>query len=155
MHHLDVGGGGGNGGGGSYHGPGRRKRDKNSPRRNKGGRRRGGGNAAAASAAAGESSSDPPSHEGSVGTITPPAEFELMSLEDRAYWLGAVCGVMSVTSRRLCSRSTRCPVHSDAQRREVRIKWLGGGGGGQQQQQQQHQDATAAAAEDAHVDIDR
>jgi SAGA-associated factor 11 len=121
-----------------YQGPGRRKRDKNSPRRNKGGRSKGGGNGGHSSA------SEPTSHEGSVGTITPPTDFDLLTLEERSYWLSNVCGVLSVTSRKICSRSTRCPVHSDAQRREVRIKWLGGGAS-------HHSDV----AEDTHVDIDR
>ena len=46
------------------------------------------------------------------------------------------------------SRSTRCPVHSDAQRKEVRLKWLGGG-----VVEDEHHDPLQP--EDTHVDIDR
>eukprot|EP00095_Tigriopus_kingsejongensis_P001546 snap_masked-scaffold424_size175595-processed-gene-0.21 protein:Tk01546 transcript:snap_masked-scaffold424_size175595-processed-gene-0.21-mRNA-1 annotation:"ataxin-7-like protein 3-like isoform x4" len=71
------------------------------------------------------------------GTITPPAHYDQLTIEERSHWLSTICGVISSTSRKICTRSTRCPVHTDAQRREIRIRWLS-----------QHPD------EDSHVDID-
>merc|ERR1719229_1158452 len=136
---------------GLYHGPGRGKRDRNSPRRTKGRNKNNGGQT---------SSGEPSSHEGSAGTITPPTDLDLLSHEERAYWLAAICGVMSVTSRKICSRSTRCPVHSDAQRKEVRLKWLGGDQPGVSAG---HKSSSAVGEddfhdplqpEDTHVDID-
>ena len=53
------------------------------------------------------SSGEPSSHEGSAGTITPPTDLDLLSLEERTYWLSHICGVMSVTSRKICSRLDR------------------------------------------------
>ena len=38
--------------------------------------------------------------------------------------LTTICGVPG--NSKLCTRSTRCPAHTDVQRREVRLKWLGG-----------------------------
>ena len=38
--------------------------------------------------------------------------------------LTTICGVSG--SNKLCTRSLRCPAHTDFQRREVRLKWLGG-----------------------------
>ena len=35
-----------------------------------------------------------------------------------------ICGVLGNT--KVCTRSLRCPAHTDVQRREVRLKWLGG-----------------------------
>jgi hypothetical protein len=72
------------------------------------------------------------------GTITPPAHFDQLSQEDRLHWLSTVCGVLS-SSRKICTRSTRCPIHTDLQRREARIRWL----------------SHAPGEEDSHVDIDR
>ena len=103
----------------------RRKRDKNSPRRtiSSGGRK---------SKSSGEST---PTQE--VGAVTPPNSYDVLTPEERQQWLATICGVVSMTSRKICSRSTRCPVHSDAQRREVRARWLDGFG-----------------LEESHVDID-
>ena len=58
------------------------------------------------------------------------------------------------------TRSTRCPVHSDAQRKEVRLKWLGGGQPGVSAG---HKSSAVGEddfhdplqPEDTHVDIDR
>eukprot|EP00094_Tigriopus_californicus_P007078 TCALIF_06814-PA protein Name:"Similar to ATXN7L3 Ataxin-7-like protein 3 (Homo sapiens)" AED:0.12 eAED:0.12 QI:0/0.66/0.75/0.75/1/1/4/965/294 len=95
----------------------RRKRDRNSPRRNKAGGR------------------GPTTLQD--GSVTPPANYDVLSIEERSCWLSSNCGVISSTSRKICSRSTRCPVHTDTQRREIRIRWLS-----------QHPD------EETHVDID-
>ena len=88
----------------------RRKRDKNSPRRTK-----------SAKSKSGESTPQ-------EGAITPPTSYDILSVEERAQWLASICGVISLNSRKICSRSTRCPVHTDQQRREVRLKWLDGTG---------------------------
>lgn len=45
-------------------------------------------------------------------------------MEERSHWLSSICGVVGLNSRKICSRSTRCPVHTDAQRRDVRMRWL-------------------------------
>lgn len=102
----------------------RRKRDKNSPRRTKGRARNGGAESGY-----------------NDGTVTPPSSYDSLTMEERSRWLGTICGVLSMTSRKICTRSTRCPVHTDAQRREVRIKWLSSMGDG--------------GTEETHVDIDR
>lgn len=85
----------------------RRQRDKNSPKRNKGRGRNGG---------SGDGLHD--------GTVTPPSNFDQLSLEERSQWLTTICGVVSLSSRKVCTRSTKCPVHSEAQKREVRLRWL-------------------------------
>ncbi len=74
------------------------------------------------------------------GAITPPTSYDQLSAEERSQWLSSVCGVVGLNSRKICSRSTRCPVHTDAQRREVRARWLG---------------VMAVAEVDDAVDIDR
>lgn len=101
----------------------RRKRDKNSPKRTKpvSLRFRGG-------------------EGGSVdGLVTPPQSYDQLSLDERRHLLNNICGVAG-NNGRICTRSSRCPAHSDPQRREVRLKWLGSGS--------QQQD------DDSHVDID-
>jgi len=84
----------------------RRKRDKNSPRRNKPLKFKGG--------------------DSQDGLITPPQSYDQLSLDERRQLLTTICGV-SAGSSKLCTRSIRCPAHTDFQRREVRLKWLGGG----------------------------
>jgi len=82
----------------------RRKRDKNSPRRNKPLKFKGG--------------------DSQDGLITPPQSYDQLSLDERRQLLTTICGVPG--NSKLCTRSTRCPAHTDVQRREVRLKWLGG-----------------------------
>jgi len=77
----------------------RRHRDKNSPRRTKV-----------------SASSD--------GTITPPTNYDVLSLEERSNIFHQVCGVITAASKKICTRSTKCPLHTETQRREVRNRWL-------------------------------
>jgi len=107
-------------GGQSASGSARRKRDKNSPRRTRGGGRSGMSSA--------KTSGETTPQDGSV---TPPTSFDQLTVEERSQLLSSICGVVSANSRKICSRSTRCPVHSDAQRREVRVRWLGDVEGGE------------------------
>ena len=83
----------------------RRKRDKNSPRRHKKYKELKG--------------------ENSDGMVTPPQSYDQLSLEDRRKLLTNVCGV-TMSNNKICLRPTRCGAHTDLQRREVRLKWLGG-----------------------------
>jgi len=85
----------------------RRKRDKNSPRRNK------------------SLKYKEFKGENSDGMVTPPQSYDQLSLEDRRKLLTSVCGV-TLTNNKICLRPTRCGAHTDIQRREVRLKWLGG-----------------------------
>ena len=101
----------------------RRRRDKNSPRRNKNMKFKG---------------------EHGDGAITPPQLFDHLilderrslltkvsqsydhlGLEERRSLLTNVCGV-TLSNNKICLRPTRCMLHTDHQRREVRLKWLGG-----------------------------
>ncbi|XP_058808538.1 ataxin-7-like protein 3 [Phymastichus coffea] len=49
-----------------------------------------------------------------------PSNYEGMSLEEKRVLLQQVCGVMSEHTKKICTRSMRCPQHSDEQRKEVR-----------------------------------
>ena len=82
----------------------RRRRDKNSPRRNKNMKFKG---------------------EHGDGAITPPQFYDHLSLEERRSLLTNMCGV-TLSNNKICLRPTRCTLHTDHQRREVRLKWLGG-----------------------------
>jgi SAGA-associated factor 11 len=110
----------------------RRHRDKNSPRRSK-----------LTSSGSRFYSSTGSSSRGDIyfvtapdGTVTPPSSFDVLSIEERSNLLATVCGVITAASKKICTRSIRCPMHTEAQRREVRNRWL------------THDDET-------HVDIDR
>jgi len=83
----------------------RRRRDKNSPRRNKSLKLKG--------------------DQYTDGTLTPPTSYADLSLEERRSLLTSACGV-TLSTNKICLRPTRCSAHSDHQRREVRLKWLGG-----------------------------
>ena len=61
------------------------------------------------------------------GTITPPQSYDHLSLEERRSLLTSACGV-TLSNNKICLRPTRCSAHTDHQRREVRLKWLGGRG---------------------------
>lgn len=49
-----------------------------------------------------------------------PSNFENMSLEDKKALLSQICGVISEHTKKMCTRSVRCPQHSDEQRKEMR-----------------------------------
>ncbi|KAK3096632.1 hypothetical protein FSP39_001904 [Pinctada imbricata] len=90
----------------------RLKKDKlsNSPRRNKFHKFRNG-----------DSNSD--------RSATPePPSYELMSLEERKHLLLSTCGVISEHTKKMCTRSHKCPQHTDEQRQKVRSFLLGHSG---------------------------
>lgn len=49
-----------------------------------------------------------------------PSNYENMSLIDKRALLTQICGVVSEHTKKLCTRSVRCPQHTDDQRKEVR-----------------------------------
>ena len=49
-----------------------------------------------------------------------PSNYENMSIEDKKMLLTQICGVISEHTKKLCTRSMRCPQHSDDQRKEMR-----------------------------------
>ncbi|XP_078661433.1 ataxin-7-like protein 3 [Branchiostoma floridae x Branchiostoma belcheri] len=67
--------------------------------------------------------------------------YEAMSIEERKAVLKQICGVISEHTKRMCTRSHRCPQHSDEQRRQVRLYLLGNA-------------ASSLLDDDVHVDID-
>lgn len=52
------------------------------------------------------------------------AALEAMRPDERRNLLGSICGVISEHTRKLCTRSLRCPQHSDEQRRTLRASVL-------------------------------
>ena len=61
---------------------------------------------------------------GQDGTVTPPSSYDTLSLEERSNLLANVCGVITAGAKKICTRSLRCPIHTDTQRREIRMRWL-------------------------------
>lgn len=49
-----------------------------------------------------------------------PSNFENMSLDEKKALLQQICGVVSEHTKKLCTRSMRCPQHTDDQRKEMR-----------------------------------
>ncbi|XP_001601329.1 ataxin-7-like protein 3 [Nasonia vitripennis] len=49
-----------------------------------------------------------------------PSNYENMSLDEKKALLQQICGVVSEHTKKLCTRSMRCPQHSDDQRKEMR-----------------------------------
>ncbi|KAK9306049.1 hypothetical protein QLX08_003113 [Tetragonisca angustula] len=49
-----------------------------------------------------------------------PSNYENMSLEDKRILLTQICGVISEHTKKLCTRSMRCPQHTEDQRKEMR-----------------------------------
>lgn len=49
-----------------------------------------------------------------------PSNYENMSLEDKRALLTQICGVISEHTKKLCTRSMRCPQHTEDQRKEMR-----------------------------------
>ncbi|RMX54090.1 hypothetical protein pdam_00014825 [Pocillopora damicornis] len=53
------------------------------------------------------------------------AAFEPLGNEEKKSLLSQTCGVISEHTARMCTRSHRCPQHSDEQRQNVRLRLLG------------------------------
>jgi len=70
------------------------------------------------------------------------ANYEGMSTEERKLLLMQMCGVISEHTKKMCTRSHRCPQHTDEQRKAVRIYLLG------------QQGALMDTSDDVPVDID-
>ncbi|OWF39080.1 ataxin-7-like protein 3 [Mizuhopecten yessoensis] len=98
-----------------------------SPRRNKHNKFRNGNHLA------GDNSSD---RSGTPEPTIP--SYELMTVEERKQLLLQTCGVISEHTKKMCTRSHRCPQHTDEQRRQVRVFLLG----------------HANVEDDVHIDID-
>ena len=49
-----------------------------------------------------------------------PSNYENMSLDEKRALLQQICGVVSEHTKKLCTRSMRCPQHSDEQRKDMR-----------------------------------
>lgn len=49
-----------------------------------------------------------------------PSNYENMTIEEKKQLLTQICGVISEHTKKLCTRSVRCPQHTDDQRREMR-----------------------------------
>ncbi|PVD35893.1 hypothetical protein C0Q70_02862 [Pomacea canaliculata] len=71
----------------------------------------------------------------------PVPNYENMTIEDRKALLLSTCGVISEHTKKMCTRSVRCPQHTDEQRRQVRHFLL-------------RQNRHAPDIEDVHIDID-
>lgn len=70
------------------------------------------------------------------------ANYEAMSIEERKALLMQMCGVISEHTKKMCTRSHRCPQHTDEQRKAVRLYLLG------------QQGALMDTSDDVPVDID-
>lgn len=73
-----------------------------------------------------------------------PSNFENMSLDEKKTLLQQICGVVSEHTKKLCTRSMRCPQHSDEQRRDMRANL---------ETNASHNNGSGAA-QDLHIDID-
>lgn len=51
---------------------------------------------------------------------TSPSNYENMSIVDKRALLTQICGVVSEHTKKVCTRSVRCPQHTDDQRKEIR-----------------------------------
>ena len=49
-----------------------------------------------------------------------PSNYENMSVDDKRALLTQICGVISEHTKKLCTRSMRCPQHTEDQRKEMR-----------------------------------
>ncbi|XP_014666906.1 PREDICTED: ataxin-7-like protein 3 [Priapulus caudatus] len=72
----------------------------------------------------------------------PTPNYEALSWEERKLLLMQTCGVISEHTKKMCTRSHRCPMHTDEQRKSVRLFLLGQLG------------ASQLESEEVHVDID-
>ncbi|XP_002738740.2 ataxin-7-like protein 3 [Saccoglossus kowalevskii] len=75
---------------------------------------------------------------------------EALSMEERKQLLMSTCGVISEHTKKMCTRSHRCPQHSDEQRRSVRAYLLGG----YHDAVRVRTDGNLGDNDDIHVDID-
>ncbi|XP_071156233.1 ataxin-7-like protein 3 [Mytilus galloprovincialis] len=53
-------------------------------------------------------------------SVTPEPNYEMMTIDERKNLLTHTCGVISEHTKKMCTRSHRCPQHSDEQRIQVR-----------------------------------
>ncbi|XP_017886018.1 SAGA-associated factor 11 homolog [Ceratina calcarata] len=58
-----------------------------------------------------------------------PSNYENMLLEDKRFLLTQICGVISEHTKKLCTRSMRCPKHTEDQRRKMRANLESGNNG--------------------------
>ncbi|XP_043227532.1 ataxin-7-like protein 3 [Amphibalanus amphitrite] len=98
----------------------KKKRDKLSPRRNKN-RKNGGGDKDS------DTKSNPSNPSSSPSTPEQAIQFEQLTEEERKVLFSQVCGVISESTRHMCTHSVRCQKHSDTQRRTVRTALFGDG----------------------------
>ncbi|EDO45909.1 predicted protein [Nematostella vectensis] len=99
----------------------KRERPGNSPRRAKAPRRNG------------ETGTPRPGTPSSVNSGEMPAArigptqaaFESLGIAEKKALMSQTCGVISEHTGRMCTRSQRCPQHTDEQRRLVRLRMLG------------------------------
>ncbi|XP_027223112.1 ataxin-7-like protein 3 [Penaeus vannamei] len=114
----------------------RKRRDKNSPRRSKNAKVKG------------DSVSSSSNVETTLATGT---------TEEKRAMLKQICGVVSEHTRKMCTRSIRCPQHTSEQRRAVRDQVFNGSGS-ETTTTTRAADSTSRSlgdtAEDIHVDID-
>lgn len=68
-------------------------------------------------------------------SVTPEPNYEMMTIDERRNLLTHTCGVISEHTKKMCTRSHRCPQHTDEQRIQVRQFLLSG-------------------EDDVHIDID-
>lgn len=107
----------------------KKRKDKNSPRRIKGKSKNG------------EQSGSSSVVEG-ANTIS---SYEPLSIEERKALLTQMCGVISEHTKKMCTRSQRCPQHTEDQRKAVRQFLLGQSSGTA---------PVAEPADEVHIDVD-
>lgn len=111
--------------------PAKKRKDRNCPRKIKGKPKN--GEQASTSSASGETSN-------SIST------YESLSMEERKALLTQMCGVISEHTKKMCTRSQRCPQHTDEQRKAVRQFLLNQGAGSST--------LSADAGDEVHIDVD-
>lgn len=50
--------------------------------------------------------------------------YENMSESDKKALLSQICGVISEHTKKICTRTSKCPQHSEEQKKAVRDLWL-------------------------------
>ncbi|XP_050035136.1 ataxin-7-like protein 3 isoform X1 [Dermacentor andersoni] len=111
--------------------PAKKRKDKNCTRRIKGKPKN--GEQASTSSASGEPSNN-------IST------YESLSMEERKALLTQMCGVISEHTKKMCTRSQRCPQHTDEQRKAVRQFLLNQGTGSST--------LSADTGDEVHIDVD-
>lgn len=66
---------------------------------------------------------DTPTPTPSVGRITPVPIIDNLSHDEVQQHLAQYCGVVSQNTRRMCTKTLRCPQHTDSQRAVVRSEY--------------------------------